>query len=83
MWSKIRNLLFGSKPSQAVSADMPDGTSVALEDFQGESYLSVKFTTPFGRRAAYVYRFTSTGFCILLDDGSVFQPHYIKRWKYV
>ena len=59
------------------------GTPVVLEDWRGEIYKSIAYTTPFGDRRAAVYWFTGVGSAILLDGGEVSRESksvYITRW---
>ena len=62
------------------------GNVVALQDFQGESSLSISFVDPFDIRYCRAYFLTGVGHCVLLDGGKVSEEcesSYIKTWRFV
>ena len=56
-------------------------TWIWLEGFDGKTYDTYIRISPFGTRTAYVFPAWKVGIVVLLDDGTVGQPHYINRWK--
>lgn len=56
------------------------GKLVWLEDFDGEVTKSIAYKTGFGKLKA---KRMPGSLSILLPDGSVQKPNYVKRWEYV
>ena len=56
------------------------GKLVTLQDFEGAEYKTIAHQGFFGTVKAHVYWYTSTGTCVLNEDGSIQQPHYCKKW---
>ena len=64
-----------------VLAFFTSGTPVWLLDYEGVIRTSIAKTDPWGEMYCPVYLVTRVGHCVLLDDGSVVQPHYCDKWK--
>lgn len=57
------------------------GIAVALEDFEFDVYYTVARKHPFGRITCDPYWPYRVGHCcVLLDDGTIKQSNYVKRW---
>ena len=55
---------------------------VYLRDSDGDVTLTFAQKSPFGELTAKRWWPSSYGITVLLPDGKVKQPHYVKEWKY-
>lgn len=56
---------------------------IYLEDFEGEVYCTWVRNDPFNTKMVRIYPFMRLGRVSLNPDGTVRQPHYCKKWKYM
>jgi hypothetical protein len=61
-------------------AKLTGGMPVILRDMDGDTYKSIARRDPWGDISAPTYWFTNVGRNVLLDDGTVRQPNYVKEW---
>jgi hypothetical protein len=64
-----------------VLAFFTSGIPVWLQDNECTVRASIAKTDPRGKMYCPVYPITNVGHCVLLEDGSVAQPHYCEKWK--
>lgn len=65
-----------------IKALVSGGAPVALKDHDGEITVRTARRDPFGELTTHRFSFDTTK-CVLMDDGSVGGPSYVKQWAWL